>query len=259
MHWEERFRWQSERSEGLVARFQLPGLGCDRDHWRRALANGRWDGLPIGSSSSVVVRRRMHSGFWPRSSTPVRAHPCTIGRLWRGSASVHSIFGTSRSRGAQPVGSASHPGDAAQQLRCIRPHDIVVVRGVVTETALRAIWCEAAQYASPGRVDIGYLRIGRLLDAGHRMGLVTWAGLHEMVEDIHERGRSGTTIMRALAEERPPDSSPTESNLESRLEGILDRAGCRSLGGRSGSAATSPSVALTTSMMTCRSSSRPTA
>lgn len=115
------------------------------------------------------------------------------------------------------------------KLRSIRPHDIVVVRGVVTETALRAIWCEAAQYASPGRAGVGYLRIGHLLDAGHRMGLVTWAGLHEMVEDIHERGRSGTVIMRALADERPLGSSPTESNLESRLEEVLDRAGCRRL------------------------------
>lgn len=229
MHWEDRFRWQSERSEGLVARFHLPPMGCDRNHWRRALANGRWDALSYrvikqrGSPASDA--QRVLAAVLDASPGASLHHRSSLAWLgFRGFGLQDLEVARARNQsGQRPTLATLH------ELRCLRPHDILVVRGVVTETALRAIWCEAAQYASPGRADIGHLRIGRLLDAGHRMGLVTWAGLHEMVEDIHERGRSGTVIMRALAEARPPGSSPTESNLESRLEEILDRAGCRGL------------------------------
>jgi very-short-patch-repair endonuclease len=115
------------------------------------------------------------------------------------------------------------------RLRDVRPNDLVVVRGVPTESALRAIWCEAARYANPALVDIGVRKIGRLVDEAHRLGLATWAGLHELVDDIHQRGRSGTVIMRALAEGRPPGTSATESRNEDRLEDLLDEAGVRPL------------------------------
>jgi very-short-patch-repair endonuclease len=111
------------------------------------------------------------------------------------------------------------------RLRDVRAHDLAVVRGVPTETALRAIWTEAARYAPEPLFEIGCRKIGRLLDEAHVQGLVTWAALHEMVDDIRERGRSGTTIMRALAEGRPPGSSPAESRNEERLEKILADAG----------------------------------
>jgi len=115
------------------------------------------------------------------------------------------------------------------RLRDVRPHDLIVVRGVPTETALRAIWCEAAMYANPARFDLGVKKIGRLLDEANRLKLVTWAGLHEMVEGIHQRGRSGTVLMRALAEERQPGSSATASGNERRLEELLAARGARPL------------------------------
>lgn len=229
MHWEERFRWQAERSEGLVARFQLKALGCDREHWRRAKASGRW-----GELSPRVIRQRgspasesqrVLAAVLDASPGAALHHPSALAWLGLPGFNLRHLQ-VARARdlsGSAPVLATLH------QLRSIRPHDIVVVRGVVTETALRAIWCEAARYAAPSRVDIGYLRVGRLLDAAHRAGLVTWAALHEMVEDLQERGRSGTVLMRALAEARPPGSSPTESNLERRLEEVLERAGVRPL------------------------------
>jgi very-short-patch-repair endonuclease len=123
--------------------------------------------------------------------------------------------------GVQPTLATLH------QLRAIRAHDVLVVRGVVTETALRAIWCEAARYAPERLREVGLERIGLLLDQAHRLGLVTWAGLHEIVDDIHERGRSGTVIMRELAAKREPGSSPTESRQETQFEKVLEEAHVR--------------------------------
>jgi very-short-patch-repair endonuclease len=48
-----------------------------------------------------------------------------------------------------------------------------------------------------------------------------------MVEDLQQRGRAGTVIMRKLAEQRPPGSSPTESRNETRFEQVLIDGGRR--------------------------------
>ncbi len=106
---------------------------------------------------------------------------------------------------------------------------MIVVRGVPTENALRAIWAEAERYATPRLHEVGLARIGRLLDQAHRRKLVTWAGLHEMVGDTQRRGRAGTVLMRELAAARAPGSSPTESRNEERLEQLLNEAGSRPL------------------------------
>jgi very-short-patch-repair endonuclease len=115
------------------------------------------------------------------------------------------------------------------RLRALRAHHVIVARGVPTETPLRAIWSEAARLSNPKMFEIGVTRVGRLLDDAHVAKLVTWAALHEMVDDIRERGRAGTTIMRALAAERRPGSSPTESRNEDQLEKILANTGVRPL------------------------------
>jgi hypothetical protein len=130
---------------------------------------------------------------------------------------------------ARPRGLNGHPPALARvhRLRAIRAPDVIVVRGVPTETALRAIWSEAAKYAKPIHQDIGAEKIGALLDAANRLGLVTWEALNESVDDLQQRGRAGTVIMRALAGERPPGSSPTDSRQENQFEKLLREAGER--------------------------------
>lgn len=225
MHWEDRFRQLARRQEGLVARFHLPDLGCGRQQWWQARSNGRWDAL---SPRVIRVRGAPESDAQRALAAVLDASP---GAALHGRSALawFGIGGYSLSRidvvrpfamsGARPALATLH------QLRNLRPHDVVVVRGVPTITVLRAIWIEAARYASPALADVGYEKIGRLLDQGHRAGLVTWAALHEMVDGIEARGRSGTVIMRALAEARPPGSSPAESRNEEQLEKILANAG----------------------------------
>lgn len=229
MHWEDRFCSMSSGQEGLVARFQLPLMGCTYDDWRYACRSARWALL----SPRVLALR----GAPPTEAQRVMAAilDTSPGSFLHGPSSLAWLglpgFGLRQIEVARPRGLRSATSDLAtiHRLRAIRAHDIIVVRGVVTETAMRAIWCEAAKYASPERQDIGAMRIGRLLDNAHKLHLATWEGLNELVDDIHERGRAGTVIMRALADARPPGSSPTESGNEDRLEKILADAGAASL------------------------------
>lgn len=109
------------------------------------------------------------------------------------------------------------------RLRHIRACDVVAVRGIPTVSPLRAIWSEASRWASPRWYEVGLRRIGRLLDDAHRLGLVTWTDLHRSVAQLARKGRAGTRLMRELARERRPGTSPTESHNEDRLEEIIRR------------------------------------
>jgi hypothetical protein len=229
MHWEERFRTQAGTQEGILAKFQVPAIGCTPEHWRRARLNGRWEEL----APRVLLERGLPPTDQRRAlaatleSSPGAMLHAESALAWLGMRT----FDLKQILVARPRGLSGAPATLAEvhRLRAFRPHDVVVVGGVATETALRAIWAIAARYATPALLEIGAAKIGNLLDAAHRLDLVTWAALHEMVEDIRQRGRQGTVLMRALAEARPPGSSPTESRQESRLEEVLDRAGARPL------------------------------
>lgn len=229
MHWEERFRRHGGYQEGILARFQMAGIACTPLDWQRAKANGRWESWGPRIILEAGLPRTDHRRALAAvlDSSPASMLHAESALAWAGMAA----FDLRLLQVARPRGVSGTPPNLSQlhELRAIRAHDVTVIRGVPTETALRAIWSIAARYASPHLVDIGYERIGRLLDAANRMDLVTWAGLHEMVDDIQQRGRAGTVLMRALAYEREPGASHTETRQEARLEELLDKAGERAL------------------------------
>lgn len=226
--WEQEFVAVAARHEGLLARFHLPEIGADARHWHRALQSGRWHELSRrvlrSASSPASDAQRVLAAVLDASPGAVLHGPSTLG--WMG---LHG-FDLTRVKVARQRGASGRHANLAtvHRMRSLRAHDVIVFRGIPTETALRAIWTEAARYAAPRRREIGIERIGHLLDHAHREGLVTWAGLHEMVEDIRQRGRSGTVIMRELAGRRPPGSSPTESRNETQFVEILEARSIRS-------------------------------
>lgn len=229
MHWDAALRDLARTQEGLVARFHLAGLGFTADHWRRAKKCGRWDVL---SPRVLRVRGAPGSDGQRALAAVFDASPGAI--LHERSALAWFGLGGHDLREihvARPYAmSGSRPTLARlHQLRDLRPHHVIVVRDVPTEVPLRAIWAAAAHYAKPALFELGVAKVGRLLDEAHRKGLVTWGALHEMIDDIHQRGRSGTTVMRALADGRLPGSSVTESRNEDQLETLLANAAIPSL------------------------------
>lgn len=229
MHWEARFQSVSASHEGLVARFHLPEMGLDSRHWWRAIRSGRW--LPAGDrvvrSAAAPLTETQRVLAAVLDASPGAVLHATSALAWLGMSGFNlATVLVARPRG---LSSATTPLAQVHRLRDLRPHDVIVVNGVATETALRAIWAEAARYAGPTRREIGIKRIGTLLDQAHRLQLVSWAGLHESVDDLRQRGRAGTVIMRELAGQRQPGSSPTESGLETRFEDVLRQAGADGL------------------------------
>lgn len=223
MHWEARMRRLAHHQTGVVGIHQMPAIGGDHRWWTRARRNGRWEQL-----SGNVLR----ADGWP-STTEQRAF---AGVLDAGPSAF--LFGESalawvglRNRRLEPVqvgrwrGTSNRHGALARahRLRDVRPCDLVVVRGLTVLAPLRAVWVEAGRLSGLP-LEWSVPRIERLLDGAHRAGLVTWGQLHASLTALGRRGRAGTTIMRLLAEDRPPGSSPTESRLEDRLETVLAEA-----------------------------------
>lgn len=224
MHWEDRFRALAHEQEGLVAKIHLPAIGCTTDHWWQARRNGRWTpwsprvlslaGAPESDAQRVLAAVLDAS---PGGMLHGRSALAWFGLRGFDLRTIHV---------ARPRWLSGVPVELGclHLLRDLRPHDVIVFRGIPTVSPLRAIWSEAARYSPEPLVEVGLRKIGRLLDDAHKLGLATWAALHEMVADISEQGRSGARIMRALAEKRPPGSSPTESRNEDRLEEVLSGA-----------------------------------
>lgn len=225
--WERAFSGVADENDGLVGRCHLPALGLDRRAWRYALASERWTLVSSRVVRAVCAPRtdaqRLRAAVldaWPGAFFHARSALAWLGMDGHHLAALHlaRVRGIS---GTKPQLSIMH------ELQAVRGHHLVVVNGLVTENACRAIWAVAAEYATARRFEMGVQKIGALLDHAHRERLVTWAGLHEMIDDIRQRGRAGTRIMRACAATRLPGTSPTESRQEQRFEEVLDGANVR--------------------------------
>lgn len=225
--WEARLISVADENDGLGGRCHLPAVDLDRTAWRYALRSSRWEALSTrvlrSRSAPKTQAQRLRAAVldaWPGAFFHAESALGWLGLEGYSLAEVQLC----RMRG---VSNIRPELGVIHNLRAVRGHHLLVHHGLVTENACRAIWSIAAGYASPRRFELGVRKIGGLLDHAHREGLVTWAGLHEMVDDIRQRGRAGTRVMRACAASRPPGSSPTESRQEQRFEEVLDEANVR--------------------------------
>jgi very-short-patch-repair endonuclease len=238
MRYEDALMDMARRQSGLVAKFQIHDLGLTCEDWRYARRSGRWRVL---SPRLIAARASPESSVQRALAAVLDASP---GGMLHGPSALAwwgiGGFNLAKIHVARPRDLSSCRSELASlhQLRDIRPQDVAVLRGVPTETPLRAIWVIAARYASRTNeqlVQLGVEKVGTLLDAAHRKGLVTWCALRAIVEaevtsafvhgGLAQRGRSGTVVMREASRLRPPGSSPTESRLEAKFEELIMSSG----------------------------------
>jgi hypothetical protein len=219
--WEESFQRLTRWQEGVIAKFQLAELALPPHVWRYAQDSSRYEAMSgrvlrdLGAPQTEA--QRVIAAVLDASPAGVLAGPSTL--AWFG---VHG-YTLRNLHVARPRGVSGTPAQLAKlhSLRDLRPVDVLAARGAPTMTPLRAIWMELAPYAPERRRERGIERGRVLLDAAHRLKLVSWAALRESVDDLQTRGRPATCLMRILSEERPPGSSPTDSRNEDKFEEIL--------------------------------------
>ena len=228
MQWEARLRRLAATQEGVIGIHQMGVLGGHHHWWTNARRNGRWEELSAhvlkADGWPATAQQRAFAGVLDAGPTAFLHDESAL--AWYGV----------RNRNLVPVavgrrrGTSNHRVDLASvhRLRDVRPGDIQVVRGLPVLSPLRAVWAEAARHAHQP-LEWSVPRVGLALDHLHRLRLVRWDELHHSLTALATRGRAGTTIMRELARERPPGSSPTESRLEDRFAAVLEQAAARPL------------------------------
>lgn len=223
MHWEARLRRLAARQFGVIGVHQMSHVGGDHRWWTNARRNGRWEPMSAhvlrADGAPATVEQRAFAGVLDAGPTAFLANESAL--AW---------FGV-RTRSIEPVQVARRRGTTnrsgalsrAHRLRDIRACDVVVARGLPVLSPVRAVWCEAARLAALPE-EWAVPRLERVVDDLHRAHLLTWAQLHDSIRCLCRRGRSGTTLMRAIAAERVPGTSATESRLEDRFVEVLGEA-----------------------------------
>jgi very-short-patch-repair endonuclease len=98
---------------------------------------------------------------------------------------------------------------------------VTEVDGLRVTTPVRTIF-DLAGVVHPKRTEL-------LLDRAWARGLVSWRTLHRTLDQLGCRGRPGIALLRELADARPIDFRPPESNLEARVNELLIADGQRPL------------------------------
>lgn len=223
MHWEARLRRLAALQSGVIGVHQMANVGGDHRWWTNARRNGRWEPLSAHvlrlDGMPATVEQRAFAGVLDAGPSAFLTD-----------ASALAWFGA-RARSIEPVQVARRRGTTnrsgalsrAHRLRDVRACDVVVVRGLPVLSPVRAAWCEAARLSALPE-EWAVPRLERVVDDLHRAHLLTWDELHDSIRCLGRRGRSGTSLMRAIAEGRQPGTSATESRLEDRFVAVLDEA-----------------------------------
>ena len=205
----------------LVAVSQAYDLGCTRESLRHAVRSGGWDRVTTRVLGRVGAPA---TEFEPLMAAVLHHGPnAYIGRetalaLWGLPGfdldPVHVLSTRSVCRRSTDVA-------RLHSTRDLLATHVTDFRGIPASTPIRAIF-DIASGAHPMKVE-------RALDTAWARRLVTYPLLQRTLRELADRGRTGITLMRALAAARPASYRPPESNTERRVNELLERTGERPL------------------------------
>jgi hypothetical protein len=221
MNMDDELRLLAERQHGLVARWQLRALGASAEEIYSRTGGHDWElvtkrVLRLVGSVRTPGQRAM-SGALDGGPNARLSH--TAGASWWGIAG----FDLRTLHDTRPRGQTRQPSSLAviHEVLDIAPHHCTVLDGI---PILRP---EVIIFQLCGMVNP--MRAERALDNGWSMGLYDGAQLLRTHDELRDRGRAGTVLLRRLLKARGRDYIPPASGLEGRVSWILERAGERRL------------------------------
>ncbi len=182
----------------------------------------------IDAGRLVPVRRGVLAvaGARPRWEQPVLAAVLAGGRATVASFRTAAHLWCLRGFGRPEVIEVTTFGPGRRQLDGLRAHRSRVdgpihrgrVDGVPVTSVARTLWDLTARPVPPIVVE-------RALDDGLRRGIVTLRALREVFDDLAQRGRRRSTVMRAILEARGERFHPGASEPELDVVRAVVRAG----------------------------------
>lgn len=222
-------RARATTQHGLVTLEQMALLGFGERQRRRLVDGRRWErlsrnvislvGAPdsdgrkamaavLDAGAAAALRGTSAAAWWGIPGNAL--HPLSVARV-RGSAQHDVIAGR--------VHDPCH----------LPPEHVVVLDHVPVVTPARALFDIAGARRRGAEHEPWIDRMARMVDTAWSMRLVSGASLHDMLDDMAQRGRPGIRVMRQVLETRGRDYVPPASGLESRVAQLLERAGERPL------------------------------
>lgn len=204
----------AEAQFGLVRRDQARAVGLTPSTLRRLLARGwvrenaqtlRVVGAPRTPPQRALAR------VWSHGAGAALSHR-SAAAWWELPGFDLEPIHVVRLRDA-----TSRGGSSRHESRVLPERHIVVRRGIPVTTPARTVF-DLASSCHP-------LRVERALDTMWARRLVDAAQLADVVADLAQRGRKGSTLMRELLAARDIEYRAPESRLERRFMSIIDGAG----------------------------------
>ena len=214
---DQRMRELAERQHALLAKWQLRNLGASWDELQSRLASPDWAEETPRVIRLVGAPRTDHQRL---KSLELDTGPgsvvsyATAAWLWELPGFRLGLLEATRLRAVdgrpQSLGVLHRP-------RLLLGHHVTEVRGIRTTTLPRTIF-DLAGRLHPDRTPV---IVDRVL--GRSPGVLP--ALHQLLDELGERGRPGITVMRAVLRKRPIGYRAPQSGLEIRFEQILEGAG----------------------------------
>jgi very-short-patch-repair endonuclease len=194
------------RQHSLVTRAQASAAGLSRGAVRHR--------------TDATIWIEVHRNVFRVAGAPVTARSAVMATVLAGgpdalatastALALHGIRGFEHRTLPAVVGTARRlprtpPAGLIETLR-LPPHHRTIIDGIPTATVARALFDYGA--------TVGLKRLATAVDAALAARKVTVADLEQVLDDLAERGRAGTTKMRAVLRERQRGYRAPESTLE---------------------------------------------
>ncbi|MET0903162.1 MAG: hypothetical protein ABWZ52_07975 [Acidimicrobiales bacterium] len=220
-----RLRWLAATQRGLVTVEQAAELGFGQRQRDRLVDGCRWQRatprvLRLTGSTDTVEQRALIAVLDAGRGGALAASSAAA--WWGIPGNRLEPFHVVRWRNRSDTDSQA---DARHEPTALPPHHIVTLEGIPTQVPARALFDIAGTRRRGAELPWWIERMGRMVDNAWSARLVSGATMHDMLDDLAQRGRPGIRVMRQVLATRGRDYVPPASNLESRVIRLMEEAG----------------------------------
>jgi predicted transcriptional regulator of viral defense system len=202
----------AEQHHGIFATQHVKAVGMSKRDADWRVASGVWIVLHRGvyrhAGTPLSWRGKLLAACWAGGMRAAASHR-SAAELWELPGRRIDMVEIMCPRWRR----ARHDGLIVHETKVLTALDITAVDGIPVTTVNRTL-LDLGAVCAPATVE-------RALENALRRDLTTLKSLKPMLARLGRQGRNGAGVLRALVDERDPDQSPTESDMETWLLQVL--------------------------------------
>ncbi len=215
----------AETQRGLVTAAQARELGFTKDQIDRLTDGKRWERLTshvLRLVGSVRTAEQRATASVLDAGVGAALGGASAAAWWGIPGNKLEPFDIVRTRDRSRT---TRVGDRRHEPTLLPPSHIVTLEGLPVLVPARALFAIAGSKRRGAELPWFIARMERMVDNAWSARLVSGRTMHEMLDEVAQRGRPGIRVMRAVLATRGLDYVPPASNLEARVIKILEDGG----------------------------------